>query len=163
MPSVIQKILGSGHALRVGDQAPDFTLPDTEGRPVTLSKLLQKGPVALFFFPKAFTPGCMQQTANFRDKQASFEHRGAQIVAISTDSVATLKRFKEDRKAQYTFLSDAQKAVVPGYSGLMPVIGLARRANYVIDRTGVVVFAVHGNAAIDPAAAEGACPAGSAA
>jgi peroxiredoxin Q/BCP len=53
---VLAMLLGSP-ALKVGDRAPDFTLPDTEGRPVTLSKLLAQGPVILAFYPKAFTPG----------------------------------------------------------------------------------------------------------
>ncbi len=53
---VIAMLLGSA-ALKVGDRAPDFTLPDTEGKPVTLSRLLVQGPVILAFFPKAFTPG----------------------------------------------------------------------------------------------------------
>jgi peroxiredoxin Q/BCP len=53
---MIAMLLGSA-ALKVGEKAPDFTLPDTEGRPVTLSKLLEKGPVIVFFYPKAFTPG----------------------------------------------------------------------------------------------------------
>ena len=54
--SSLSLFLGTA-ALKVGDKAPDFTLPDTEGRPVTLSKLLEKGPVIVFFYPKAFTPG----------------------------------------------------------------------------------------------------------
>ena len=54
--AVIAMLLGSA-TLKVGDRAPDFTLPDTEGRPVTLSKLLERGPVIVFFYPKAFTPG----------------------------------------------------------------------------------------------------------
>jgi peroxiredoxin Q/BCP len=54
--SLLGMLLGSA-ALKVGDRAPDFTLPDTEGRPVTLSKLLESGPVILAFYPKAFTPG----------------------------------------------------------------------------------------------------------
>ncbi len=53
---VIAMVLGSA-ALKVGDRAPDFTLPDTDGKPVTLSRLLTRGPVILAFFPKAFTPG----------------------------------------------------------------------------------------------------------
>jgi peroxiredoxin Q/BCP len=57
MKTGILAVLLGGAALKVGDPAPDFTLPDTEGRPVTLSALLRNGPVILAFFPKAFTPG----------------------------------------------------------------------------------------------------------
>jgi len=53
----LSMVLGASGALKVGDVAPDFTLPDTSGKPVTLSKLLAKGPVIVYFFPKAFTPG----------------------------------------------------------------------------------------------------------
>ena len=53
----LSMVLGASGALKVGDVAPDFTLPDTEGRMVTLSTLLEKGPVIVYFFPKAFTPG----------------------------------------------------------------------------------------------------------
>jgi peroxiredoxin Q/BCP len=56
-PAILSAILGASSTLQVGDLAPDFTLPDTTGTPVTLSKALAKGPVILFFFPKAFTPG----------------------------------------------------------------------------------------------------------
>ncbi len=55
--ALLSALLGASGALHVGDVAPDFTLPDTEGRPVTLSRLLEKGPVIVYFFPKAFTPG----------------------------------------------------------------------------------------------------------
>ncbi len=55
--ALVSMLLGASGALKVGDQAPDFTLPDTEGRPVTLSRLLEHGPVIVYFFPKAFTPG----------------------------------------------------------------------------------------------------------
>ena len=54
---ILAALLGASASLKVGDKAPDFTLPGTEGKPVTLSKLLEKGPVLLAFFPKAFTPG----------------------------------------------------------------------------------------------------------
>jgi thioredoxin-dependent peroxiredoxin len=57
MPAAFLSLLLGASALKVGDRAPDFTLPDTEGRPVTLSRLLEKGPVIVYFFPKAFTPG----------------------------------------------------------------------------------------------------------
>ena len=54
---ILAALLGASAALKVGDKAPDFTLPGTDGKPVTLSKLLLRGPVLLAFFPKAFTPG----------------------------------------------------------------------------------------------------------
>ncbi len=57
MAALLSMLLGASGALKVGDVAPDFTLPDTAGKPVTLSKLLEKGPVIVYFFPKAFTPG----------------------------------------------------------------------------------------------------------
>jgi peroxiredoxin Q/BCP len=56
-PAILSALLGAAGALKVGDKAPDFTLTDTEGRQVTLSHLLEKGPVIAIFFPKAFTPG----------------------------------------------------------------------------------------------------------
>jgi peroxiredoxin Q/BCP len=54
---ILAALLGASATLKVGDKAPDFTLPGTDGKPVTLSNLLQRGPVLLAFFPKAFTPG----------------------------------------------------------------------------------------------------------
>lgn len=156
--AILSFILGASAVLHVGDKAPDFTLPDSDGKPVTLSKLLEQGPVVVFFFPKAFTPGCSRQTANFRDKYAEIQKKGAQVVAISADDVETLRKFKLDRKAQYTFLSDSQKKVIPLYSGTMPVVGLANRTNFVIGKNGVVVSVVEGSDAIDPTATVGACP-----
>lgn len=156
--SLLTLALGAAGALHVGDRAPDFTLPDTEGRPVTLSRLLEDGPVVVFFFPKAFTPGCTRQATNFRDQSAKLASKGAKVVAISTDDVETLRRFKADRRAPYTFLSDSEKRVVPAWSGTMPVVGLARRANYVVGQDGRVVSVIEGSDAIDPTATIGACP-----
>jgi peroxiredoxin Q/BCP len=81
------------------------------------------------------------------------------VVAISTDDQETLRRFREDRKAAYPFLSDEGGKVAAKYAGVMPIIGLANRANYVIGQDGTVVSVVTGSAAVDPSAAVGACPA----
>jgi peroxiredoxin Q/BCP len=156
--AILSAILGASSALHVGDVAPDFTLPDSDGGQMTLSRLLEQGPVVLFFFPKAFTPGCSRQAANFRDHLAEIEKKGAHVLAISADDAPTLKRFKEERKAPYTFLSDPEKKVIKLYSGTMPVVGLANRANYVIDRDRKVLSLVEGSDAIDPTASIGACP-----
>jgi thioredoxin-dependent peroxiredoxin len=144
--------------LKVGDRAPDFTLPDTEGTPVTLSALLRSGPVILAFYPKAFTPGCTKQNENFRDHFGAVQAKGAQVVGISTDDVETQKKFKAEHKLPYTLLSDQGGKVVAQYSGKMPVIGLAKRANFVVDQDGTVKAIVDGGAAVDPSSAIADCP-----
>jgi peroxiredoxin Q/BCP len=100
----------------------------------------------------------MRQTAAFRDRNADIEKKGGQVVAISTDGVETLRRFREDRKASYPFLSDAGGKVAGQYSGTVPVLGLANRANYVVGQDRRIVSVVTGNAAVDPAASVDACP-----
>lgn len=80
------------------------------------------------------------------------------MLAISTDDVETLRRFKEDRKADYPMLSDEGGKVAAQYAGLYPVVGYAKRANYVIGQDGKVLSAVEGSDAIDPSASVAACP-----
>jgi len=155
--SLLALLLGSA-PLKVGDRAPDFTLSDTDGKPVTLSKALEKGPVMLFFFPKAFTPGCTKQTSSYRDRYADVTKKGAQVFGISVDDQATLKSFKEKLNAPFQLLSDPGGKVAGQYSGLMPVVKLASRANIVVGQDGVVKEIVTGNDAVDPSTAISACP-----
>jgi thioredoxin-dependent peroxiredoxin len=145
-------------ALKVGDRAPDFTLPDTEGIPVTLSKLLEKGPVILAFYPKAFTPGCTQQNQNFRDHIGEVTAKGAQVVGISVDSVDTQRKFKAEYKLPFALLSDQGGKVSTQYVGTMPLVGLAHRANVVIGEDGLVKAVVEGGGAVDPTSAIASCP-----
>jgi peroxiredoxin Q/BCP len=145
-------------SLKVGDQAPDFTLPDTEGKPVSLSNLLKAGPVILAFYPKAFTPGCTRQNQAFRDRSADVAKKGAQVVGISTDSVETQRKFKADYQLPYLLLSDEQGAVSKQYSGTVPVLGFANRANFVIGQDGRITAIVEGNDAVDPTDAIAQCP-----
>jgi peroxiredoxin Q/BCP len=156
--SFLALLLGASAQLKTGDKAPDFTLTDTKGDKITLSKELEKGPVILYFFPKAFTPGCTRQTNAYRDKYADAQKKGAQVFGISKDDTDTLKRFKADAKAQFELLSDGDGAVAKQYVGLMPVVGLANRANIVIGTDGVVKEIVTGSDAIDPSSAISACP-----
>ena len=141
-----------------GDPAPDFTLPDQDGYPVTLSAVLKNGPVILAFYPKAFTPGCTRQNSNFRDKYAEVEKKGAQVFGISTDSMSTQKKFKAEYKLPYPLLSDVDGKVSKAYVGTMPVIGVANRANIVIGQDGKVDGVVEGGDAVDPNGAIASCP-----
>jgi peroxiredoxin Q/BCP len=158
MTSPLLAMLLGATAVKIGDKAPDFTLPDTDGRPVTLSRLLEKGPVILAFYPKAFTPGCTQQNQNFRDHLGEVTAKGAQVVGISVDSVETQRKFKERYQLPFLLLSDEGGAVAAKYSGKMPLVGFANRANIVIGQDGLVKAIVEGGDAVDPTSAIASCP-----
>ena len=79
----------------VGEVVDDFEVPDETGTPRRLSDLLASGPVALFFYPAAMTPGCTKESCHFRDLKAEFEAVGAQRVGISADAVDKQRQFSE--------------------------------------------------------------------
>src|SRR3989442_6714099 len=79
--------------VRVGDRARDFTLPDQAGKPVRLRDLLGRGTVVLYFYPKDETPGCTLEARAFRDSYDRFTAAGAEVVGISSDSIASHRRF----------------------------------------------------------------------
>jgi peroxiredoxin Q/BCP len=94
-----------------GEKAPDFTLYDHTGRPRTLSVLLSKGPVVMFFFPLASSPICTAQACHFRDLSSEFAAVGAQRVGISPDTVDKQAHFAQQRSFDYPLLSDADGVV----------------------------------------------------
>ncbi|GLY46386.1 peroxiredoxin [Lentzea sp. NBRC 102530] len=112
--------------MKPGDLAPDFTLPDQDGTPRTLSALLENGPVVLFFYPAAMTSGCTAQSCHFRDLAREFAEAGAQRVGISMDDVAKQKQFADVNGFDYPLLSDVDGAVADGFGvkrrfGITPV------------------------------------------
>jgi peroxiredoxin Q/BCP len=124
--------------LKVGDRAPDFTLPSSGGKSVTLSQLYADKTVVLFFYPKDDTPGCTVEACSFRDRYETFVEAGAEVVGVSSDSIASHDRFVEKHGLPMTLLSDTGGKVralfgVKSTLGLMP-----GRATFVIDRQGVV-------------------------
>jgi peroxiredoxin Q/BCP len=125
--------------LSIGERAPDFTLPSS-GQPVTLSSLLAKGPVVLFFYPKDDTPGCTVEACSFRDSYDQFAEAGATVVGISSDSVESHERFATKHRLQMTLLSDAGGKVRALY-GIKPKLGfIPGRQTIVIDRDGTVRY-----------------------
>jgi peroxiredoxin Q/BCP len=127
--------------LAIGDKAPDFTLPSSKGAPVTLSALLgQPGKRALviFFYPKDDTPGCTVEACGFRDEYDAFAAQGAEIVGISSDSLASHEHFAAKHRLPMTLLSDADGKVRALY-GVRATLGfLPGRATFVVDRSGVI-------------------------
>jgi thioredoxin-dependent peroxiredoxin len=100
--------------LAPGDLAPDFTLNDQDGNPVSLASL-RGSRVVLYFYPEAMTPGCTTEACDFRDNLNSFAGAGVRVVGISKDDVAKLKRFAERDRLNYTLLSDEDLAVQQRY------------------------------------------------
>jgi len=101
-------------ALEIGDPAPDFTLTAHDGSQVTLAGF--KGErLVIFFYPKAFTPGCTGEACDFRDRHDAFMAAGHRIVGISPDAPATLSRFRDEHDLQFPLLSDADHSVASAY------------------------------------------------
>ncbi|MFF4871778.1 peroxiredoxin [Streptomyces sp. NPDC003444] len=97
--------------MNVGDLVEDFSLPDETGAPRSLTGLLAEGPVVLFFYPAALTPGCTAEACHFRDLAAEFRAVGALPVGISSDGVERQQEFAERHSLGYPLLSDADGAV----------------------------------------------------
>jgi peroxiredoxin Q/BCP len=127
-----------GRTIGVGDQAPDMTLPDQHGKPVTLSTLWTRGPVVLYFYPKDETPGCTKEACSFRDAYEAFTDAGATVVGVSRDSVVSHREFAKHHHLPFTLLADEDGAAREAY-GVPKTLGLLDgRVTYVIDTTGVV-------------------------
>lgn len=94
----------------------------------------------------------------YRDQYAKVTEKGAQVVGISTDDVATLKRFKDEHQLPYPLLSDDGGKIAKQYGGTMPVVGVANRATFVLDKDGTVKDVITGSDAIDPGGAITSCP-----
>ena len=122
-----------------GDQAPDFTLPDQNGNPVSLSALRGK-PVALYFYPKADTPGCTTQACGVRDHALDYEFAGAVVLGVSPDPVKNIAKFAEKFDLAFPLLSDEDHTVGEAY-GVWVEKSMYGRTYMGIERTTVVVDA----------------------
>jgi peroxiredoxin Q/BCP len=124
--------------IRVGDTAPDFTLPKQDGSSFTLKAVLGQKAVVLYFYPKDDTPGCTAEACSFRDAYEDFKEAGAEVVGISSDAADAHRAFADKHRLPFTLVSDAGGKVrklygVPSTLGLLP-----GRVTYVIDAGGVV-------------------------
>jgi glutaredoxin-dependent peroxiredoxin len=128
-----------------GQQAPDFTLFDSEKNKVTLSAF--KGqPVLLLFFPLAFTSVCTKELCSVRDNIAFYNSLKATIFGISVDSLYTLNRFKKEQQLNFSLLSDFNKEISAAYGCLYKIFsfnmkGVSKRSAFVIDKEGIIQYA----------------------
>lgn len=100
--------------LNIGDKAPDFTLCDKNGSPVSLSDFLGKK-VVVYFYPKDNTPGCTRQACAFAGAYQEFKSKNVEVIGISKDSVASHVKFAEKYDLPFVLLSDPELAVIKAY------------------------------------------------
>ena len=129
--------------IRVGDRAPDFTLPDQDGELISLSDFRGQT-VVLYWYPKADTPGCTVQACGVRDRAGDYDAAGATVLGVSPDSVEDVKRFHDKQSLNFTLLADADHSVCERYGVWVEksMYGRtywgAQRATFLIDEDGVV-------------------------
>jgi peroxiredoxin len=126
---------------RVGDPAPDFTLPSTAGPAVTLSSFHGQANVVLAFFPLAFTSTCTAELCDFTNDFAQFEGLDTKVFGLSVDSVPALKAFQAQHDITVDLLSDFKREVCRRYGTLMEDTLFSRRTYVIIDKAGIVRWA----------------------
>ena len=130
--------------IHVGQIAPDFTLSDQHGQEVTLSELVAEKPVALVFFPLAFSGICTGELCELRDNLAVFEDANVRLLGISVDSVHALRVWAEQEGYEFSILSDfwPHGAVAKQYGAFVEERGIATRATVIIgeDRRVLAAF-----------------------
>ena len=132
--------------LEIGSLAPDFTLPDQNGTTHSLSDYRGKK-VILYFYPKDNTAGCTKQACNFKELMPQFREKGAVILGVSKDSVASHKRFEEKYGLPFTLLSDEEKTALQAYDVWKEKKNYGKvsmgvvRTTYLIDENGVIARA----------------------
>ena len=122
--------------MKRGDQVPEFELPDQTGTVRSLTALLADGPIVLFFYPAAMTPGCTKEACHFRDLAGEFDAVGASRVGISTDGVDKQARFADSQQFDYPLLSDRDGSVAEMFGvkrGLLGKVLPVKRTTFVID------------------------------
>ncbi len=131
-------------AAELGAKAPDFTLPNQDREPVSLSSRLKDGPVVLAFFPAAFSDTCTDEMCTLRDSMAELNGISATLLGVSVDTFFALKAFAEAHAFTFPLLSDFNKTVIHEYGvfneDMIGLKGIAKRAVFVIDRTGIIRY-----------------------
>ncbi len=132
--------------LEVGTKAPDFKLPDQNGKEHSLSEYRGKK-LLLYFYPKDSTPGCTKQATGYSENYGEFEEKGVAVVGISKDSISSHKKFEEKNSLSFTLLSDTELEAITAYDvwhrkkmAGREYMGVVR-TTYLIDEEGIIVKA----------------------
>ena len=131
-------------ALKVGDPAPDFQLPSaTNGKVKTFSlkTALKKGPVVVYFYPKAFTSGCSLEAHDFSVAMPKFAAKHVTVIGVSADEIGVLKDFsKKDCAGKFPVAADPDLVAAIQYDAKIPFTPMADRISYVVGKDGKIAF-----------------------
>ena len=133
--------------LQVGTKAPNFSLPDQNGKVHTLEEYAGKK-VILYFYPKDNTPGCTKQACGFSELYPQFREKGAVVLGVSKDSVASHKKFEENYNLGFTLLSDPELTAIQAYDVWQEKKNYGKvsmgvvRTTYLIDENGIIIKAL---------------------
>jgi len=132
-------------ALAPGSLAPDFTAQASLGGKVftfRLAEALKKGPVVLYFYPAAFTPGCTVEAHDFAAAMDQFEALGATVIGVSHDDVATLNKFSvSECRSKFAVAADTDQKIMKAYDAVLPIKpSYANRTSYVIAPDGKILY-----------------------
>jgi len=126
--------------VKVGDKAPDFTLPSQTGKSITLSEFFGKKNIVLYFYPKDESRGCTAEACSFRDNYEVFNALGVEVIGVSSQDVESHKAFASHHNLPFILLSDKDNKVrklygVPSTLGVIP-----GRETYIIDKEGIIKY-----------------------
>jgi peroxiredoxin Q/BCP len=134
--------------LSEGDQAPEFTLPDADGKPVSLAERRGRK-VLVYFYPAASTPGCTKEACDFRDNLAELNDAGIDVLGVSPDKPAKLAKFRDAEELTFPLLSDVDKEVLTAWGAFgekqmygKTVTGVIR-STFLVDEEGKIEAAMY--------------------
>ncbi|NDP26728.1 MAG: peroxiredoxin [Flavobacterium sp.] len=126
-------------ALQIGDKIPNFSAKDNNGNDFDSDSIIGKKPVVIYFYPKDNTPGCTAQACSFRDQYEDFKDLGAEVIGISSNSVASHEKFIQKYKLPFILLSDSDKKIRNLFGVKTNLFGLLPgRVTYVADQNGII-------------------------
>ena len=128
-------------ALKKGDPVPQFKLKTKEDEWFNSTSIAGKKPLVIYFYPKNFTPGCTKEACGFRDNYEDFKEHGAEVIGISSDSVASHSRFAKKHDLPFIFLADEKGKVRKQFGVKSELFGLLPgRETFVFDATGKLIL-----------------------
>ena len=124
--------------VKVGDSAPEFEGPTSDGSKLGLKSFLGKKNVVLYFYPKDDTPGCTREACSFRDNIGPIRKMGAEVVGVSLDSITSHDKFTSKYNLPFPLISDKQKRIAQAFGVLKDTGTSASRVTFIIDKAGKI-------------------------